>query len=119
MKTIRTIVISTAALLACTSLFANPSTKATSELKAKPSDQNTADKVDSVKKGMNKTRTSSKNSRENTQNFASKNAQQSKDSNNSHPSNMDINGKTHAELDTYSGKMHSGLTIETPSHEDE
>lgn len=112
MKTIRTIVMSTA-LLACTSLFANPSTKATSELKAQPSDQNTADKVDSVKKGTNKTRTASKNFRENTQNFASKN------SNNSHPSNMDINGKTHAELDTYSGKMHSGLTVETPSNEEE
>ncbi|MEJ2899881.1 hypothetical protein [Acinetobacter sp. NS-4] len=118
MKTIRTIVMSTT-LLACTSLLANPSTKATSELKAQPSDQNTADKVDSVKKGINKTRTASKNSRENTQNFASKNAQQRKNSNNSHPSNMDINGKTHAELDTYSGKMHSGLTVETPSNEEE
>lgn len=112
MKTIRTMLISTA-LLACTSLFANSTLNAASELKAKDSDQNTADKVENVKQGMNETRTGSKNSQENTENFASKN------NNHSHPSNMDINGKTHAELGTYSGRTHSGLTIETPQNNQE
>jgi hypothetical protein len=97
MKTIRTMLISTA-LLACTSLFANPNINVPSEVKAKNSDRNTADKVDNVKKGMNKTRTVSENSRENTENFAPDHEQPDKDGHGSHPSNMDINGKTHAEL---------------------
>lgn len=106
MKTIRTIVMSTA-LLACTSLFANPYTKTTSELKAKHSDQNTADIVHSSQKGMSKTRTEKPSSPENIQNFAAENAPPSKNSNHSHPSNMDINGQTHAELNPYSEKAAS------------
>jgi len=112
MKTIKTILACTA-LLACTSLFANSDTKATSEVKAKHSVQNTTDKADGVKKGINKTRTSSKNSRDNNQNFANK------ENNGSHPSNMDINGKTHAELDTYAGRLHSGFTTEAPNNDEE
>jgi len=117
MKTIRTMLISTA-LLACTSLFANSNINAPSEVKAKNSDRNTADKVDNVKKGMNKTRTASESSRENTENFAPNHEQPGKDGHGSHPSNMDINGKTHAELGTYSGRITSGLTVETPSKDD-
>ncbi|WP_180176633.1 MULTISPECIES: hypothetical protein [unclassified Acinetobacter] len=106
MKTIRTIMMSTA-LLACTPLFANPDTTATSELKVKYNDQNTADHMHGSQKGMSKTRTAKPDSQENIQNFAAENAIPSKNSNHSHPSNMDINGQTHAELNPYSEKAAS------------
>ncbi|TCB72348.1 hypothetical protein E0H88_01930 [Acinetobacter sp. ANC 4216] len=111
MKTIRTMLISTA-LLACTPLFANPTPNAASELKAKDSEQNTADKAENVNKEMNQTQTADEN-------FVSKNSQHSTDSNGSHPSNMDINGKTHAELGIYSGRIYSGFTIKTPNQYEE
>ncbi len=111
MKTIRTMLMSTA-LLACTPLFANPTPNAASELKAKDSEQNTANKAENVNNDMDQTRTADEN-------FVSKNSQHSKDSNGSHPSNMDINGKTHAELGNYSGRTHSGFTIKTPTQDEE
>ena len=93
----------TAAILLSTSfVFANTAVQAAKDAKAEPSTQ----KVDKAgEKGNDKTQ-AGKSTSGNSKHSASEELQ-SNDEPSSHPSNMDINGKTHAELNNLAGRPHT------------
>lgn len=93
----------TAAILLTTSfVFANTAVQAEKDAKAEPS----TPKVDKAgEKGSNKNQ-AGKSTSGNSKHLASEELQ-SNDATSSHPSNMDINGKTHAELNNLAGRPHT------------
>ena len=93
----------TAAILLSTSfVFANTAVQAAKDAQAEPSTQ----KVDKAEeKGSDKTQ-AGKSTSGNSKPSASEDLQ-SNDEPSSHPSNMDINGKTHAELNNLAGRPHT------------
>ena len=161
MKMLKTTLITTA-LLATSPLFANTSVNATADIKTEQPSilhnvtqgvkdtahkaghgiQNTAVKVDhSVEKGVDKTRTVTKNAWENTKDFsaeksqavenkakkvkdatvkkadqtktyASEKWQKGKDAVSSHSGDAHVNGKTNVELNTPAAKANVGISTE-------
>ena len=93
----------TAAILLSTSfVFANTAVQAAKDAQAEPSTQ----KVDKAgEKASDKTQ-AGKSTSGNSKHSASEELQ-SNDEPSSHPSNMDINGKTHAELNNLAGRPHT------------
>lgn len=93
----------TAAILLSTSfVFSNTAVQAAKDAQAEPS----AIKVDKAgEKGSDKIQ-AGKSTSGNSKHLASEELQ-SNDEPSSHPSNMDINGKTHAELNNLAGRPHA------------
>ncbi|WP_407306254.1 hypothetical protein [Acinetobacter sp.] len=93
----------TAAILLISSfIFANTAVQAAKDAKVEPS----TPKVDQAgEKGSDKTQ-AGKNTSGNSDHSANE-KRQTNDETSSHPSNMDINGTTHAELNNLAGRPHT------------
>ncbi|OAL79941.1 hypothetical protein AY606_04670 [Acinetobacter sp. SFB] len=94
--------LTTAILFTCSFIFANNAVQAAKDAKTELHSQ----KVDkAAEKDSDKTQ-AGKSTLENSNHSASEERQTNNESG-SHPSNMDINGRTHAELNHLAGRLHT------------